>query len=625
MTPPLIVFSHLRWDFVYQRPQHLLSRIAHMHRVIFIEEPVYEEGAQAKFEYRNPCDNVLVVRPITGVNTHGFHDDQLKVLKPLVQQLLNDEALEEYMVWFYTPMALPLLAELKPKAVIYDCMDELAAFKGAPRQMRQRESALLKRADLVLTGGPSLYQGKRDLNPNVYCLPSSVDAAHYAPERITQQCEEYLAAEKLQAHILAPRIGFFGVIDERLDLELLAGLADARPDWHLVMVGPVVKVSPEHLPQRPNIHWLGQQPYARLPALVAGWDVCILPFALNEHTRFISPTKTLEYLAAEKPVVSTPVNDVVSMYGDVVRIAKNAQEFVDACAAALAETPQQRADRLVQSAATVSRFSWDESARTVLRLMAEAVERSGTTPLSGLGEGREDKAAEPVPLTPDVAPDGRATAAPRAVRHLVIGAGSAGLSATYRLAQQGEKDILVVERDERVGSNGTRALADGIVPEAQGELWLNTKVVRVSPRHRTVLLDDGRTLQYESLISTMPLPALVEACEDEAPAELLAAARTLRPATLADTAHTASAQLIRDWAGRQGILLAGSLGEWMAYDDPSQAADAGRRVADEAVDSLRWIDEAIARRGAMARREESSANGKRAAAGGKSDGFIVDR
>ncbi|MFZ5542987.1 MAG: glycosyltransferase [Pseudomonadota bacterium] len=390
MTSPLIVFSHLRWDFVYQRPQHLLSRIAHRHRVLFVEEPVFEPGVAPHFEYRNPCDNVLVLRPVSPVDAPGFHDEQLPVLRLLVQQLQQDEALEDYLVWFYTPMALPLLAELQPACVIYDCMDELSAFKGAPRQMRQRESALLKRADLVLTGGPSLYQNKRELHPNVHCMPSSVDATHYAPERITQHHEEYLAAEALQGHILAPRIGFFGVIDERLDLPLVAALADARPDWHVVMVGPVVKIASDALPRRDNLHWLGQQSYVRLPALVAGWDVCMLPFALNEHTRYISPTKTLEYLAAEKPVVSTPVHDVVAMYGDVVRIAHDAQQFVAACDAALRETPQQRAQRLVASAATVSRFSWDESARTVLRLMDEAVQR-------GRVRGEHDPAM-PAPL-----------------------------------------------------------------------------------------------------------------------------------------------------------------------------------------------------------------------------------
>lgn len=374
MNAPLIVFSHLRWDFVYQRPQHLLSRIAHRHRVIFIEEPVFEQG-EPRLDCHNPCDNVLVVRPRTDVQAAGFHDDQLTLLKPLLGQLLEEQALEEYLAWFYTPMALPLLAELQPKAVIYDCMDELAAFRAAPRQMRQRESALLKRADLVLCGGPSLYQSKRGLNDNVHCLPSCVDATHYAPERVTAKCEHYLAAEQLQSHILAPRLGYFGVIDERIDMELIERIADSRPEWHIVMVGPVAKIDAEQLPQRPNIHWLGPQPYARLPALVAGWDVCLLPFALNEHTRFISPTKTLEYLASEKPVVSTPIHDVVSMYGDSIAIAARYDAFIDACDAAMKETPEQRAERLGHSAATVARFSWDEAVREVLSLVAEAVER----------------------------------------------------------------------------------------------------------------------------------------------------------------------------------------------------------------------------------------------------------
>jgi glycosyltransferase involved in cell wall biosynthesis len=372
MTTPLIVFSHLRWDFVFQRPQHLLSRIAHQHRVIFVEEPVFEPGSEPKFEFRNPCDNVLVARPITNLEAPGFDDAQMPLLRALLLQLLRDEALDEVLAWFYTPMALPLLDAIDPVAVIYDCMDELSAFKHAPRQMRQREAALLQCADLVLTGGPSIYEAKRSQHPNVHCLPSSVDASHYAPSRVTAQCDEYLAAEQLQGHILAPRIGFFGVIDERLDLALLDAVAAARPDWHLVMVGPVAKIDPEALPRRDNVHWLGQQPYTRLPALVAGWDVCMLPFALNEHTRYISPTKTLEYLAAEKPVVSTPVHDVVGLYGEVVTLADGAQAFIAACERALHETPERRAERLARSATMVARHSWDEAARTVLRLIGEA-------------------------------------------------------------------------------------------------------------------------------------------------------------------------------------------------------------------------------------------------------------
>ncbi|HJV63829.1 MAG TPA: glycosyltransferase [Albitalea sp.] len=370
--PHLIVFSHLRWNFVYQRPQHLLTRLAKHYKVLFVEEPIRADGPP-RLASSEVAAGVTVLEPMTPVDAAGFHDDQLPTLRPLVADYLREHGIDDYVVWFYTPMALPLLAELTrpgascaaPRAVVYDCMDELSAFKGAPRQLRQREAALMKAAQLVLTGGPSLYEAKRALHPNVLCLPSAVDAQHYAPHVATAKIDLMLQAEQIQGRIPGPRLGFFGVIDERLDIELVGALADARPDWQIVMVGPVVKIAPSQLPRRPNIHWLGQQPYALLPQLVADWDVCLLPFALNESTRFISPTKTLEYMAAEKPVVSTAVADVVGMYGDVVRIGRSHASFIEACASALSETGFKRAERINEMLATVSRYSWDSTAKCV--------------------------------------------------------------------------------------------------------------------------------------------------------------------------------------------------------------------------------------------------------------------
>ncbi|MGZ8259118.1 MAG: glycosyltransferase, partial [Caldimonas sp.] len=314
--PHLIVFSHLRWEFVFQRPQHLLSRLARDYHVVVVEEPVHTEGP-AYLERTTPCKGIEVLRAHTPVEHGGFHDDQLSALQPMIAGYLAENLIDDYLVWFYTPMALPLLGGLAPRAIVYDCMDELSAFKGAPRQMRQRETALLKSAALVVTGGPRLYAAKRDANPNVLCVPSAVDADHYSPRRATADAAAMARADALQGAVATPRLGFFGVIDERLDLDLVARVADADPGWQLVMVGPVVKIEPEALPQRPNLHWLGQQPYGLLPQLVAGWDVCLMPFALNESTEFISPTKTLEYMAAGKPVVSTPIHDVKAMFGDL--------------------------------------------------------------------------------------------------------------------------------------------------------------------------------------------------------------------------------------------------------------------------------------------------------------------
>jgi glycosyltransferase involved in cell wall biosynthesis len=303
---PLIVFSHLRWGFVFQRPQHLLTRLARHFDVYFIEEPVFADAEPALMSATHP-DGVEVLTPRTGVVMPGFHDEQMPVLRRLVADFVAARGIADPLVWLYTPMALPLVADLDPLALVYDCMDDLASFKFAPPQLVEREAALMRLADLVLTGGPSLYEARQGRHPNLHCLPSAVDAAHFAASNLDGRSAEAEAARALHAGLGHPRLGFFGVIDERLDLELLAGLADRRPDWQIVMVGPVVKIDPAALPQRPNIRWLGMQRYEALPHLTAQWDVCLLPFALNDATRFISPTKTLEYLAAGKPVVSTPI------------------------------------------------------------------------------------------------------------------------------------------------------------------------------------------------------------------------------------------------------------------------------------------------------------------------------
>jgi UDP-galactopyranose mutase len=373
----LIVFSHLRWSFVFQRPQHLLSRLSRHYRVLYIEEPVHTSGP-AHLERISHGPNLDVLVPHTPIEAVGFHDDQLPVLQPLIARYLLANDIEDCIAWLYTPMALPLLATLKPRALVYDCMDELRAFKNAPRQLRQRETVLLKTADLLLTGGPALYEAKHAGHPNAHCVPSCVDAAHFSPEALDHASSYALQAQQLQGHLHDPRLGFFGVIDERFDIALLQALADAHPQWQLVMVGPVVKIDPTTLPRRPNIHWLGMQSYELLPHLLAGWDVCLMPFAINEATRFISPTKTLEYMAGEKPIVSTPVHDVIALYGDVVRVAEAGPDFILACERMLDEEPAARQQRIDSTLATVERSSWDRAADKVLDLLQAAVEPSAS-------------------------------------------------------------------------------------------------------------------------------------------------------------------------------------------------------------------------------------------------------
>ncbi|HZF78434.1 MAG TPA: glycosyltransferase [Rubrivivax sp.] len=372
--PTLIVLSHLRWGFVYQRPQHLMSRLARHYKVLFVEEPLHDD-AESRIDVAPHGQQIDVLTPRTRLPQPGFHDEQLAVLGPLLARYLNDNGIDDYIVWLYTPMALPMLEPLKPRLVIYDCMDELSAFKNAPRELREREAALMRRAAVVFTGGPALYEAKVGQHENLHCLPSSVDAPHYAPSRLDPESKDWTEAQRLHADLGRPRLGFFGVIDERLDLDLLQQLAAARPSWSIVMVGPVAKIDEKDLPKNPNIRWLGMQSYARLPHLMAQWDVCLMPFALNDSTRFISPTKTLEYMAGDKPVVSTAVHDVIKLYGDVVCIADSPEAFIAGCEAALAQTEQQRAAHLDAMRETVSRVSWDRSADIVQQELAKALQQ----------------------------------------------------------------------------------------------------------------------------------------------------------------------------------------------------------------------------------------------------------
>ncbi|HEX5702742.1 MAG TPA: glycosyltransferase family 1 protein [Pyrinomonadaceae bacterium] len=353
-APDLVCFSHLRWDWVYQRPQHLLKRGAAERRVFFIEEAMRGSGS-LRLEVRERENGVQVVTPILpdGLSSQIA---QTAVLSSLLQTFFSEHQIQEYVLWYYTPMALDFTKNLSPLAVIYDCMDELSAFKGAPDSLRFQELELLNRADVVFTGGHSLYEVKRHKHPFVHPFPSSIDREHFMQARTRAKDPED------QEPIAYPRLGYFGVIDERFDTGLLDAVAAARPDWQLVMLGPVTKIDPKVLPQRPNIHYLGSKTYDELPRYIAGWDVALMPFAINEATRYISPTKTPEYLAAGKPVVSTPIADVIKPYGklDLVRIARTPDEFIAAIEQSL--NPEATSKKWLQRVDEfLANISWDKT------------------------------------------------------------------------------------------------------------------------------------------------------------------------------------------------------------------------------------------------------------------------
>lgn len=360
----LVCLSHLRWDFVYQRPQHLLSRFARERRVYFVEEPIYGEG-EPRLDVSRREDELRVVVPRLPEGLSAEESERAQ--RELLDQLFADEGINDYVLWYYTPMPVAWTSHLEPAAVVYDCMDELSGFKGAPTSLGERERELFSRADLVFTGGQTLYEAKREQHPAVFAFPSSIDREHFAKAR------EGGVDPADQAAIPRPRLGFFGVIDERLDTALLDAVAEARPGWQLVMIGPVVKIAPEDLPRRENIHYLGGKAYAELPAYVAGWDVALLPFAMNESTRFISPTKTPEYLAAGRAVVSTPIRDVVRPYGEggLAHIAETPEEFVAAVEAALREDAE---ERLRKADELLAQTSWDKTWSRMRALIEDVCE-----------------------------------------------------------------------------------------------------------------------------------------------------------------------------------------------------------------------------------------------------------
>ena len=320
----LLCLSHLRWDFVYQRPQHLLTRFSEYTAVYFLEEPIFTSTGNPYLTFSQRMPNLWVCVPHL---PHGLSKAEInEQMRELITVFFVNREVSDFTFWYYTPMALEFSSHLIPGLTVYDCMDELSAFKFAPEELKQLEKMLFNHADVVFTGGHSLYESKKMQHYNIHPFPSSIDKKHFAKARLKDQ----EPADQLS--ISGPKIGFYGVLDERFDSQLIQGIADARPEWNIILIGPVVKIDPASLPKNKNVHYLGSKSYEELPKYLSGWDVAMVPFLLNESTRFISPTKTPEYLSGGKPVVSTSIRDVVTPYAknNLVRIGIDAEDFVDA-------------------------------------------------------------------------------------------------------------------------------------------------------------------------------------------------------------------------------------------------------------------------------------------------------
>lgn len=353
-----------------------MTRFARDNKVFFVEEPIYDVPQNSlDIDERAPNLFVCVPNLVSGIDEHAA----ARFISQSLNEFLTSEAAESTVAWFYTPMMLAWAEGLDLDAIVYDCMDELSAFRGAPPELIEREKDLLSRADLVFTGGRSLYEAKRSKHRSVHAFPSSVDVGHFA------QAKDWNQEMPEHGAVPSPRIGYAGVIDERLDLQLLADAASERPEWSFVMIGPVVKISESDLPRNENIYYLGMKDYTDLPGYFAGWDVGMMPFALNEATKYISPTKTPEYLAAGLPVVSTAITDVVDPYesAGLVRIARSADEFVASIEAAMAEDAHTR-----NAVATefLGRNSWDTTQAAMAKLISGVLEENSAEPNKAFGD-----------------------------------------------------------------------------------------------------------------------------------------------------------------------------------------------------------------------------------------------
>ncbi len=366
--PLLVVFSHLRWDFVFQRPQHLLTRAAQDFDVVFIEEPIFE-GSVEMWRESSPYPGVHVVQPLVPMGTDP--DVVLRLQESLVDVISFRAGSGPVCLWYYTPLAYAYSRNIPADLLIFDKMDELSAFAFAPAGLAELETALINVADLVFTGGASLHAAAKDRSASVYCFPSSIDAMHFSQARGSK-----ISDPSDQNMICGPRMGFAGVIDERMNLELIAEVAEASPDLNLIMIGPTAKIDPATLPQAANIHWLGPKDYSELPSYMAHWDLAWMPFALNEATRFISPTKTPEFLAAGLPVISTSIRDVIEPYGrlGLVEIADTVSEIIARTSALLASSkdPQAMREKLAAIDMELSRNSWDKTWRAMRTLIEQA-------------------------------------------------------------------------------------------------------------------------------------------------------------------------------------------------------------------------------------------------------------
>ena len=455
--PLLVCHTHLRWDWVYQRPQHVLSRLSRHWQVLIEEEPVFDDRPPG-LDLLTISDSLTVIRP------HRRADRDFNLGRLVERQIDLVRGSRPLVRWFYSPMFAGYGDRLGDgQTVVYDCMDELANFAHRPEGLIEAEERLLKRADVVFTGGRSLYESKRGRNPNVHCFPSAVDPAHFA-----RSLDADLELPADLRDLPRPIHGYYGAVDERLDYDMLAALADSPGVGSVVLVGPQIKVDPAALPRRVNLHYLGQKGYDELPAYLKGFDVCLMPWALNDATKLISPTKTLEYMAGAKPIVSTAVADVVRDHGDLVFVADSPEHFVELATSATSRFTPDRAQAGIRRA---EERGWEPTVDAMRDLIEAALGKTPTT-----RKIRKVKADD--------------------AKNLIIGGGPAGLSAGLHLE---DPDFVLADKHDRAGGLCRSIVDGGFTFDYAGHIFF-TNDKYVDGLFRSVLADNFHEQQRESWV-----------------------------------------------------------------------------------------------------------------------------
>ena len=282
----VVVLSHLRWDFVYQRPQHLMTRAAGRHRVLFIEEPLSADTFA--FQMRTDTSGVRVVQPLLPSGTPD--PDAESWLRGALTDLVAEWRGAGWSSGTTRSWPSRSAAISRPRSRSSTAWISSARF-AVRHQPFARAKTRSSVAPTLSSPGAGAFGRRSGACIRVFTVSRAASTFR------TSRRPGWRSEPPALASIPHPRLVYAGVIDERIDLDLLHALADSGAG-EVVLIGPVAKIDPADIPRGPHIHALGQRPYAELPSFFAHADLGLMPFALNEATRFISPTKTPEYLAA---------------------------------------------------------------------------------------------------------------------------------------------------------------------------------------------------------------------------------------------------------------------------------------------------------------------------------------